>query len=520
MKKAFLPHPAQTLADSMTELFRRNQRKLFRPVKTLRELFPDVVAVHGNMSLTPSELTRDSRRVNPGAVFFAIDGARLDGHAFIPEALSRGAIAVVSERPLPEDFPAVAIQVPSMRHALADAARRFWGMPDKKLTLLGITGTKGKTTTAYLLRHLLQAAELDCGMLSTIENDLGMRPMPASRTTADAVDLASFFAQMRENSCTHTVMEVSSHSLEQGRVQGLGYEVALFTNLTSEHMDYHVDMENYYQAKKKLFSGELGPRPKLAVINLDDPYGQRLHGEICEKVETITFGTLPACDVQVENTQVMRTGSSFTLKLGNRRYAVKTHLVGEHNIMNAAGALAAAYALGISVKDSVAALAEFKGVPGRLERIAQGQKFEVLVDYAHTDESLRCTLEALRKIYTGRIITVFGCGGNRDQTKRARMTNVAMNLSDLTIATADNPRREQLQDIFKMMQSGTVTGKPIEFVESRRVAIERAIAQAHAGDCVLIAGKGHETTQEFADAIVPFDDRQVAREVLRELGHA
>lgn len=519
MKKTFI-NENPNVADAMAELFRRNQRKFFRPVKTLRELFPDVVAVRGNMSLTPSELTRDSRRVNPGAVFFAIDGARLDGHAFIPEALSRGAIAIVSERALPDDLPAVTIQVPSMRHALADAARRFWGMPDKKLTLVGITGTKGKTTTTYLMRHLLQAADIDCGMLSTIENDLGMRAMPASRTTADAVDLAAFMAQMRENSCTHAVMEVSSHSLEQGRVQGLGYEVALFTNLTSEHMDYHENMENYFQAKKKLFSGELGPRPKVAVINIDDAYGLRLHGEICEKVETVTFGHLPACDVQVESPQVMRSGSRFTLKLGNRRYAVKTQLVGEHNIMNVAAALAAAYAMGMSVKDSVAAIESFAGVPGRLQRIAGKQDFEVLVDYAHTDESLRCTLQALRKVYSGRIITVFGCGGNRDQTKRARMTTAAMNASEITIATADNPRREQLKDIFKMMRAGVVPGRHIEFIESRREAIAQAILQARTGDCVLIAGKGHETTQEFADAIVPFDDRQVAREVLRELGHA
>lgn len=512
--------PNVSVADSMTELFRRHQQKLFRPVKTLRELFPDVVAAQGDLGRTPSELTRDSRRVIPGAVFFAIDGERQDGHAFIPEALSRGAIAVVSERPMPADFPAVAIQVPSMKHALADAARRFWGMPDKKLTLLGVTGTKGKTTTTYLLRHLLQAADFDCGMLSTIENDLGLRPMPASRTTADAVDLAAFFAQMRANSATHAVMEVSSHSLEQGRVMGLGYEVALFTNLSPEHMNYHQTMEEYYLAKKKLFSGEMGQRPKLAVINLDDPYGQRLAGEIHEKTEVITFGHLPACDLQIENSRVMREGSSFTLKLGNRRYDVKTKLVGEHNILNIAGALAAAYALGISVKDSVAALESFAGVPGRLERIEKGQAFEVLVDYAHTDESLRQTLEALRKIYSGRLITVFGCGGNRDTTKRARMTRVAMQLSDVTIATADNPRREKLADIFKMMRDGVTGGKPIDFIESRREAIELALKTAHPGDCVLIAGKGHETTQEFADAIVPFDDRQVAREILRELGHA
>lgn len=510
---------APNMADAMNELYRRTQRRFGRQLKTLRELFPDVVAVSGNMSLSPSDLTRDSRSVVPGSVFFAQKGHKMDGHDYIQEALSRGALAIVSERPLPHDLPAVGVQVPSIAHAMSDAARRFWGMPERKLTLIGITGTKGKTTTNYLVKYLLQNVEGDCGMLSTIENDLGGKVIPATRTTVDALDWSGYMAQMVENGCRNATMEVSSHSLEQGRVLGLGYEVAIFTNLGHDHLDYHGTIENYYVAKRKLFDGSVLPRPKTAVINLDDAYGQRLQGEIHEKVETITYGHLPGCDLRIEEEKTTQQGSTFVLKLGHRRYNVELPLLGAHNIMNAAAALAGAYALGLNLKECMGALKNFAGVPGRLERIEMGQPFNVVVDFAHTTESLKQTLQTLRQVTTGKIITVFGCGGNRDTTKRPKMTQVAMQLSDATIATADNPRGERIEEIFGMMKAGVVAGKKIEFIADRHEAIERALAMAQPGDCVLMAGKGHETTQIFADAIIPFDDRVVAREALRQMGY-
>ncbi len=502
------------LGDAMAELCRRSQRKLFKPMKTLRELFPDPVAASGDLSRMPLELCCDSRRINVGSVFFALAGARADGHAFIHEAISRGALAVVSDSPLPENLPVAAIQVAHARHAMADAARRFYGLPERKLTLTAITGTKGKTTTTYLLRHLLDSSGEMTGMLSTIENDLGSRTLPASRTTSDCIDIAANLAQMADAGCRHCVMEASSHGIDQGRVWGLPFKVALFTNLSGEHLDYHRDMENYFAAKMRLFKGEVGPRPKIAAINLDDTYGKRLARELAGKTEIISFGRDEGCSLRLVASESTPKGSRFTMKLGSRKYEGFLPLVGEHNLHNALGALAVAYALGLNLKDSVAALANFEGVPGRLEKIEMGQPFDVIVDYAHTDEALRCAITALREIYDGRILTVFGCGGNRDAFKRPRMTQVAMQLSDTVIATADNPRREALADIFKMMREGVTPDGKIEFIESRREAIERALSLAEAGDCVLIAGKGHETYQEFADAIVPFDDRKVAREIL------
>jgi UDP-N-acetylmuramoyl-L-alanyl-D-glutamate--2,6-diaminopimelate ligase len=282
-------------------------------------------------------------------------------------------------------------------------------------------------------------------------------------------------------------------------------------------MDYHKDMEDYYQAKRKLFSGETLPKPKRAIINMDDPWGQRLFSDIPEGEEVLTFGSAPGCDLQILESTSCYEGSHFTLKLGSRRYKGWLPMVGAHNLHNAIGALAVAYALGLSLKQAVADLESFPGVPGRLERIYAGQPFEVIVDYAHTDEALRQTLEALRPLYKGRIITVFGCGGNRDEFKRPRMTQVAMEGSDYTFATSDNPRREQIQDIFTQMKVGAILGKPIEWIADRRQAIAGALEIAQPGDCVLIAGKGHETYQEFSDAIVPFDDRKVAREVLANL---
>jgi UDP-N-acetylmuramoyl-L-alanyl-D-glutamate--2,6-diaminopimelate ligase len=495
-------------------------------MKTLHELFPDTTFVRGNMLTAANELTLDSRKVTPGTVFFAVKGTLKDGHDFIPEAISRGAVAIVSEEPFSQNLRELAsdgkttfIQVPSLRHAMAEAAQRFWEMPQNKPSLFGITGTKGKTTTTYLVRHLLKAAGKETGLLSTIENDLVGRKIPASRTTATALDIAAYMAEMVKNGCTNAAMEVSSHALDQGRVLGLRFDAAVFNNLQPEHLDYHGDMENYYLAKRKLFDGTTIARPKISVINLDDSYGQRLQTEIREKNKIITFGTCSACDLLAENIRMLRDRTLFTLSFGNESLEVNLPLLGHHNVMNALAALGCAYACGIIIKDSTAALENFTGVPGRLERVDCGQDFDLIIDYAHTEESLRQAISALRKVYSnGRIITVFGCGGSRDAFKRPKMTTAAMELSDFTIATADNPRRESIQEIFAMMETGIIKeiADKIEFIESRREAISHAIYLARAGDCVLIAGKGHETYQEFADAIVSFDDREVAREILKE----
>jgi UDP-N-acetylmuramoyl-L-alanyl-D-glutamate--2,6-diaminopimelate ligase len=384
-------------------------------------------------------------------------------------------------------------------------------MADRKLSLIGVAGSRGKTTFSHLLRHLLANAGNDCGMLSTIENDFGGRIMPSHQTTAEAIDLAGYFARMVEYGCKSAIVEISPTAIMQGRTLGLDFEAAIFTNLIAQCGQE----EAVYGLWKKFFDGSLGSRPKTAIINLDDPYGQRLHGEIHEHVETITYGTLPACDIRVEEMAGNKSGVAFKFRLGNRRYNATLPMIGEMNVMNALGTMAVAYSLGENVKDSAACLADFAGVPGRLERINMGQPFEVVVDYAHTEESLKNTLAELRKITAGRIATVFGCGGGHSADKRGSITRAVMTGSDLTIATADNPRLEKISEIFKMMQAGIVEGKSIEFVEDRREAIGKAINAARTGDCVLIAGKGHEATQEMGGRIVPFDDRTVAKEMLR-----
>lgn len=512
------------IGNAMSELFRRSQRNNFTPTQTLRELFPDIPNFSNNLSQIPVELTTDSRRVIPGSVFFAVDGNRQDGHDFIPDAISRGAIAVVSQHSLAEQIPAssgvAAIEVTDVHRAIAIAAARFYSQPAKKLSMIGITGTKGKTTSTFLTRYLLQSSSAVVGMLSTIENDLGERVMPSSRTTAEAIDIAGYLRRMCDSGCTHTVMEVSSHGLQQRRTFGIGFEVAIFTNLAPEHQDYHKTIEDYFNAKKKLFNGENGPLPKKSIINLDDPWGQRLYAELCETYKNsediLTYGHLDACDLQIVEEMGDSQNTLFTLKLGNRRYRATMPIIGPHNVMNSVAALSTIYALGKNLKNAIEALSKFPGVPGRLEKIKSPQPFDVIVDYAHTAESLDCTLKSLRQIYPQprRIITVFGCGGNRDTFKRPRMTTAAMQSSDITIATADNPRRENLEDIFAMMKTGILPQRSIEFIANRRDAIGRAISLAEPGDCVLIAGKGHETYQEFADVVVPFDDRTVAREFL------
>lgn len=506
-----------SLNQSLNELFRRSQLRNHRNQKVLKQLIPDALSISGNHRMLPSDLCCDSRRVSPGAVFFAVSGTNLDGNKFIPDAIARGAAAIVTDKQPTHQYPATTVLVKDVRTSMAHAARRFWGMPEKKLDCVGITGTKGKTTTAYLLNYLLKNAGEDTGVLSTIEYNVGERALPSPRTTPDSIDTYAYLCEMVKNGCSHAVMEASSHALTQGRLIGLPFQVALFTNLSSEHMDYHTDMEDYYQAKRTLFTGELSQRPKTAVINLDDPFGQRLFGEIHERVEIITFGTLPACDIQLEDFSCCHEGSEFTVRLARRHYKGWLPITGKHNLMNAMGALAAAYALGLNIKQAVASLENFEGVPGRLERIAHDQPFEVIVDYAHTDEALRCTLEALRPLYKGRLITVFGCGGNRDQSKRSRMTTVAMQHSNVTIATADNPRGESLAQIFDHMKEGVIPGQPIDFIADRSDAIAHAFEIAQPGDCVLIAGKGHETYQELSDCVLPFDDRSVAREHLSQI---
>lgn len=468
----------------------------------------------GDWSARVTCVVTDSRRIIPGALFFALPGLRAHGHAFLDDAIARGASAIVSGEPV-SGLPAVAAaQVAHPRHVLAEVARRFFGHPEEALQLAGVTGTNGKTTVSTLLRHLLQSDHSSWGLVGTVRYHLGRRSIPSFKTTPESADLAGFFRQMVDAGCVGACLEVSSHALHQDRVHGFHFKVAAFTNLTRDHVDYHGDLASYLDAKAVLFDGRNGSVPDVCVLNQDDPAGRVLAEACRRRGRVITFGLSPDADLRAEDVVLDTGGAVFTVRWQGRSARFTSALPGDYNVSNVLCALAMAAALGRDPLELVPAVAGFPGVAGRMERVEAGQPFPVFVDYAHTDDALRNALRMLRDITPGRVLCVFGCGGNRDRGKRPAMTRAVADLAHLAWATADNPRKESVEAIFADMREGLGPLPGIEFVADRREAIARALAAARAGDCVVIAGKGHETTQEFADTVVPFDDRQVVREII------
>jgi UDP-N-acetylmuramoyl-L-alanyl-D-glutamate--2,6-diaminopimelate ligase len=463
-------------------------------------------------------LAYDSRRVQPAALFFAVQGEHADGHAFIPQALERGAVAVVSERPAPPELAARWVRVEHIRRALSAAARAFYGQPDSRLTLIGITGTNGKTTSAYLLESILRAAGTPCGVFGTIEHRFGGKSFRALNTTPESLDLLAYFAELLAAGGRAAVMEVSSHALAQERVWGFHFAAALFTNLTRDHLDYHHDFESYFAAKRRLFEGLGAPPPALAVVNAEDARGSSLLA--LPSANHVTFGMSAPALVRPRRFTQGAEGLAASLITPQGPLEIRSPLLGRANLMNILGAVATASGLGIPAEMITEGVAALAVVPGRMERVDQGQPFLVLVDYAHTDDALRNVLTAARELAGGRLMVVFGCGGDRDRSKRPLMGEAAGALSDLAILTSDNPRSE---DPLRIMSDALVglqkTGKPYLAEVDRRTAICKALQKAKAGDVVLIAGKGHETYQILKDRTVPFDDRQAAREILRELGY-
>ncbi|MEM1221318.1 MAG: UDP-N-acetylmuramoyl-L-alanyl-D-glutamate--2,6-diaminopimelate ligase [Verrucomicrobiota bacterium] len=460
-------------------------------------------------------LITDSRRVVPGALFFAIGGLRTDGNFYVEEAVDRGAVAIISEQDYGQRFPIDYIQVADVRVALATISRRFYCEPDEALNIAGITGTNGKTTVSMLAQHLLGGADR-VGLLGTVRYDLGRRTLPSFRTTPESVDIYALLSQMVTNNCRDVIMEISSHGIDQKRVHGLKVEVAAFLNLTQDHIDYHRSMEAYFQVKRKLFTGEVGEMPKRAVINIECPYGRRLYKELREKTETVAFGFNESADLYAENVELRSDGTEFDLVWESQRKAVKVPILGRYNVSNVLAALSICYAQGHDIEHLLPLLEAFPGVPGRMERVDCGQPFNVLVDYAHTDDALSNACSMLREITKGRLIVVFGCGGNRDRTKRAPMMQAVLDKADSIVVTSDNPRAEPLKQIFDDMRSGFTEDQlsRVRFIDDRRNAISEALDLAGSSDCVLIAGKGHETFQEYDGTIIPFDDRDVARELI------
>lgn len=458
----------------------------------------------------------DSRQTRPGDVFVAIPGAKQDGRVYAEDARKRGAAIMVCEPPAPNvDLPV--LLVPKARIALAQLACRIFHEPSRQLSVFGVTGTNGKTTTAALITAALRAAGNRVGLLSTVQIEIANRIIPAVRTTPDAPTLQRLLAEMVAHQCQSAVLEISSHALDQHRADGTRLDCALFTNLTRDHLDYHGSMEAYFAAKRRLFD-LLAANPKgIAVVNQDDPWGRRLLGELqTRSIETRRFG-IEAGDARTENLRLDRDGAHFDMVLPGGRLPMRSRLPGRYNVANLLGAALAAQAGGAPLETIGAALRAFKPRWGRLERIDSGRTDApaVFVDYAHTDDALANVLQTVREITRGRLILVFGCGGDRDPGKRPAMSRVAARWADCLIITSDNPRSEDPLSIIDAMLPGLQPDSDYRICVDRRKAIETALECAENGDSVVIAGKGHETYQELAHTVVPFDDREIAREWLR-----
>jgi UDP-N-acetylmuramoyl-L-alanyl-D-glutamate--2,6-diaminopimelate ligase len=475
-------------------------------------------APEGLASVDIAGLEYDSRRVREGYLFFAFPGSRADGREFAKAAIERGAVAVASESAAPAGLEARWIQVDHGRHALAQAARLFYGKPDEQVALTGITGTNGKTTTGFLIDSVLRAAGLTTALVGTIEYRLAGRVLPAVNTTPESLDLIKLLAELRAAGGTHATMEVSSHALELGRVYGLRFHTAVFTNLTRDHLDFHVTMEAYGAAKQKLFAGAGGGPPAFAVLNRDDSFARAL--EIAPETRVFWYGIGPDSDLRALHIVSGGQRLRFDVQYAKQRFAVESPLIGKINVYNILAACGAGISYGLAPEVIARGIAALKAVPGRFERVDEGQPFVVVVDYAHTPDALQNVIAVARGLNPKRVITLFGCGGDRDRTKRPLMGQAAAELSDFVVLTSDNPRSE---DPLAIMNDALVgvrrVDKPLVVEPDRATAIARALNEAREGDLVILAGKGHETYQVLQDKTIPFDDRAVAREVLRGYGY-
>jgi len=487
--------------------------EIIHPVRTL--------AVEGSLDRDITGITCDSRCVRPGNLFVAVRGARTDGHQYVEAAIDRGAAAVVMEDDGVFDLHVTRIRVADARHVMALASAQFYHHPSQHLQVVGITGTNGKTTTAFMVKAILEAAGVSTGLLGTVQYVIGKRVIPAMRTTPESVEIQMMMSQMLQAGCGAVSMEVSSHALDQHRVDGVDFDVAVFTNLTQDHLDYHGTMENYFDAKARLFT-TLGMIEKKgrAVINVDDPYGRRLLALLGRTDRVLSYGMATDAVVRAKDVRISADGSYFVVCTPLGEMALSFPMIGRHNISNALAAIATGVALGMDLAVIERSLTHLPSVPGRLERVNVGEGFHVFVDYAHTEDALRNVLTTVSDLTKGRLIVVFGCGGNRDKGKRQPMGEAACEWADFSILTSDNPRREEPQAILAEIAEGFGANgqRRYQIVEDRREAIERALDIAREGDTVLIAGKGHETYQEFADTVVPFNDREVVERYFEQFG--
>jgi UDP-N-acetylmuramoyl-L-alanyl-D-glutamate--2,6-diaminopimelate ligase len=461
----------------------------------------------------------DSRKATSGCLFFALHGAKEDGNKFVRDAVARGAVAVASEDATPSDLPAdVAwIRVPEGRKALAITAANFYSHPAEVLQLIAVTGTNGKTTTTSLIDSVLRASGAKSGLFGTIRYRTPLGEYPAPNTTPESLDLQHFLAEIRDADGKYAVMEASSHALVMDRLWGCHFQAAVFTNLTREHMDFHKNFEDYFAAKRRLFEGTGARAPEVAVLNADDPYSKRLTGFA---KQTVTYGIEASADICAKKFQLAFSGLMFSAQTPKGKLQIESPLVGRINVYNILAAIGAAQAADIPNASIEAGIRMLQNVPGRFERVDLGQPFLVIVDFAHTDDALESLIKTARELNPkGRIITLFGCGGGKDRTKRPVMGEVSGRLSDLTILTNDNPRQEDPLKIISDIVVGLQKSKGKYVIEPDRVkAIGIAFDEARTGDLVLLAGKGHEDYQILADRTLPWDDRKVAQQALRARG--
>lgn len=490
--------------------------------KTIKELalLLDNAEVIGDENRCIQEIAHDSRKVSKDILFVCIPGETVDGHHFIKQAVEHGAVAVLVEKDVFVPAGIVVIKVPDVRVAMQAIVPYFYDYPSRKMRVIGITGTNGKTTITYLLRSILQRAGFKVGIIGTIQIMIEDEVLPIHNTTPDVIDLQGILAKMAERGVAYVVMEVSSHALDQNRVVGCEFDVAVFTNLTQDHLDYHKTLDNYAKAKAKLFA--LGPgsafkNHKAAVINVDDEYSGMMLAQA--KCKTLTYSINKPSDLKAADVHLLAKGATF--KIGGtlaKNMVLNLKITGLFNIYNVMAAVGAALAENIDIAVIKEALEKVTGVAGRFELVDEGQDFAVIVDYAHTPDGLKNVLDTAREITERRIITVFGCGGNRDQKKRPIMGRIAAMLSDIVISTSDNPRKEDPEFILSQVEAGILSclgDKQHEKITDRKAAIYRAIALAKSGDIVVIAGKGHEDYQILNDATIHFDDKEVARAAIR-----
>jgi UDP-N-acetylmuramoyl-L-alanyl-D-glutamate--2,6-diaminopimelate ligase len=489
---------------------------------TLRDLLPhlDQPVASGSLDTPITSLAYDSRNAGPGTLFFALRGTTMDGHRFIPAAIQAGCAAIVAEQAPEAESQVPWIHVRHARTALAQAAAAFHGHPSRQLKLCGVTGTNGKTTTSFMVHHLLNAAQVRSGLIGTLFYDLGGDRVAATHTTPESLEIHQLLSRMVEAGCRACSMEVSSHALDQQRAHGLVFDAAIFTNLTQDHLDYHGTMENYFAAKSKLFEMVAAQQHGHLVINSDDLWGRKLITRHESTGRVVRFGYGVSADYRAVNVRSDLTGTSFELEVKGRSFLVRLPFIGDFNVYNALGAIAAVHSLGLNLRESLQHLRHAPQVPGRLERVNEHTRPHIFVDYAHTPDALVNALATLRALKPSRIITVFGCGGDRDRTKRPKMAAAAEQGSDICILTSDNPRSEDPSAIIAEAAQGFSRQARVAKIIDRHQAIQTAIEGARDGDIVLIAGKGHEDYQEIQGVKHPFDDRKVARQCLLQLRQA